>query len=210
VPVRVPQGQVCCGAMHRHNGFPDAADALLAQNRKAFGDATVVGGASACVAELQLALPAVELCRALLEVPWPETAALAPLDGIVAVHEPCSHRNQLRDTAAVYALLRRIPGLRVVPLPGNDTCCGAAGTYLLDHPETALALADAKVAALAALRPRWLATTNTGCAGHLAAAAAAAGLDIEVLHPVALVERALAQGRNGLGSASETDMLGRG
>jgi glycolate oxidase iron-sulfur subunit len=194
IPVTVPAGQGCCGAMHRHNGFPDAADGLLAHNRTAFGDATVVGGASACVAELQLALPAVELCRALLDVPWPATAALAPLDGTVAVHEPCSHRNQLRDTEAVYALLRRIPGVQVVPLPGNDTCCGAAGTYLLDHPETALALADAKVAALSALRPRWLATTNTGCAAHLAAAATAAGLDVEVLHPVQLLDIALKQG----------------
>jgi glycolate oxidase iron-sulfur subunit len=119
IPVTVPAGQGCCGAMHRHNGFPDAADALLAQNRAAFGAATVVGGASACVAELQLALPAVELCRALLDVPWPATAALAPLEGTVAVHEPCSHRNQLRDTEAVYALLKRIPGLRSCPCPAT-------------------------------------------------------------------------------------------
>lgn len=191
VQVQVPDGQGCCGAMHRHNGFPERADELLARNRAAFGDATVIGGASACIAELRPALAASELCRALLERPWPAGLELGPLRGTVAVHEPCSHRNQLRDTAAVYELLRRIPGLQVVALPGNETCCGAAGTYLLDQPQTALALAADKVAALRRLAPRWLVTTNTGCAAHLAAAASDAGLELEVLHPVVLLARSL-------------------
>ena len=191
VSTMTPEEQVCCGAMHRHNGFPDAADALLAQNRAVFGDTSVVGTASACVAELRPALNATELCRALLEIPWPATLAPWPLQGVVAVHEPCSHRNQLRDTVAVYELLARIPGLEVVPLPGNETCCGAAGTYLLDQPQTALALAADKVVALAGLRPRWLVTTNTGCAAHLGAAAEAAGLGVEVVHPVVLLARAI-------------------
>ena len=192
VPVEVPQGQGCCGAMHRHNGFPDRADTLLARNRAVFAGTSVVGGASACVAELRPALTAIELCRAVLQAPWPAALALHPLTGTVAVHEPCSHRNQLRDTTAVYELLGRIPGLRVVPLPGNAMCCGAAGTYLLDQPQTALALAADKVAVLRQLAPRWLVTTNTGCAAHLGAAAHAAGLELEVLHPVVLLARALA------------------
>ena len=191
VATTTPAGQVCCGAMHRHNGFPEAADAMLAENRAVFAGTTVVGGASACVAELRPALPATELCRALLDIPWPESVALRPLSGTVAVHEPCSQRNQLRDTRAVYDLLARIPGLRILPLPGNESCCGAAGTYLLDHPQTAEQLAADKVDALTALRPRWLVTTNTGCAAHLAAAAAAAGLDVEVVHPVVLLARSL-------------------
>lgn len=191
VPVQVPKGQGCCGAMHRHNGFPERADALLARNRAAFGGASVVGGASACVAELRPALAAAELCREILQRPWPAGLALGPLNETVAVHEPCSHRNQLRDTAAVYELLGRIPGLRVVSLPGNESCCGAAGTYLLDQPQTALALATDKVAALSRLAPRWLVTTNTGCAAHLAAAAREAGLELDVLHPVVLLARSL-------------------
>ena len=189
-----PAGQVCCGAMHRHNGFPAEADALLAQNRAVFGDAAIVGTASACVAELRPALQATEICRALLDQPWPASLRLQALPGTVAVHEPCSHRNQLRDANAVYELLARIPGLTILPLPGNDTCCGAAGTYLLDQPATALRLAADKVAALARLRPRWLVTTNTGCAAHLAAAAGEAGLDVEVVHPVVLLARSINEG----------------
>jgi glycolate oxidase iron-sulfur subunit len=110
---------------------------------------------------------------------------------VVAVHEPCSHRNLLRDTAAVYALLARIPALEIVSLDGNGTCCGAAGTYLLEHADTAQTLADDKIRHLATLAPRYLVTTNTGCAAHLAARIRAAGLAIEVLHPVELIQRQL-------------------
>ena len=191
IAVRVPADQVCCGAMHRHNGHPEAAERLLEQNRAAFGDAAVVGFSSACVAELQMGLEAVELCRFLVDAGWPANVRPRPLAALAAVHEPCSHRNLLRDTKAVYALLEHIPSLEVFALDGNDSCCGAAGTYLLDHPETATALAADKVRQLAELRPRFLLTTNTGCSAHLAAQLQAAGLAIEVLHPVELLDRQL-------------------
>jgi glycolate oxidase iron-sulfur subunit len=196
IDVSVPDEQTCCGAMHRHNGHTAAADALLARNRAAFGrrefaDCTLVGYASACVAELQQELPAAELCRFVADAHWPEALSPRALPEVVAVHEPCSHRNLLRDTAAVYALLARIQALEVVSLDGNETCCGAAGTYLLEHADTAQTLADDKIRHLAALAPRYLVTTNTGCAAHLAARIRAAGLAIEVLHPVELIQRQL-------------------
>jgi glycolate oxidase iron-sulfur subunit len=88
--------------------------------------------------------------------------------------------------------LARIPDLTAIPLLDNQYCCGAAGTYLMQHPQTALDLAAPKILALEALRPDYLVTTNTGCALHLAARAEEAGLRIPVLHPVELIERQLA------------------
>lgn len=197
--VEVPDGQGCCGAMHRHNGLPGSADRLLAANRAAFGGATIVGSASACVAELRLhgGLDARELCRVLVDATWPEDLSLSPFDGLVAVHEPCSHRNQLRDIQAVYRLLERIPGARVVPLPGNDTCCAAAGTYLINEAASASEFGAAKVAALRALAPAVLVTTNTGCALQLRTLAEVAGLAVPVLHPVELIDRLLNDGPSG-------------
>jgi glycolate oxidase iron-sulfur subunit len=189
--VRVPPEQRCCGAMHRHNGHPDTAEKLLETNRQAFARQTVVGFSSACVAELRQGLDGLELCRFLVDSAWPASCSLRPLPALVAVHEPCSHRNLLRDTDAVYQLLARIPELRVVGLDGNDSCCGAAGTFLLDRPDTALALAADKVKALAKLGPRYLLTTNTGCAAHLVARLRDAGIQIEVLHPIELIARQL-------------------
>jgi glycolate oxidase iron-sulfur subunit len=116
----------------------------------------------------------------------------APLPHNIAVHEPCSLRNVLRASRHAYAVLARIPEARIVPLGGNDQCCGAAGTYFLDQPEMAQALLRDKLAAVKASGARYLATSNIGCLMHIAS-----GLrkgqetvsGIEVLHPVTLLAR---------------------
>ena len=182
----------CCGAMFRHNGFPGEADVARAAWARGPDDPPLVGLASACVAELreQPGGPkALELCEYLDRLSPPSDFDFAPMEGRVLVHEPCSHRNLLKDTGAVYRLLARIPGLEVHPLPGNAACCGAAGTYLLDQPEMARALLAPKLAAMAELAPTYLVTTNPGCALHLAAGIAEAGMAIQVCHPVELLER---------------------
>jgi glycolate oxidase iron-sulfur subunit len=114
---------------------------------------------------------------------------LAPLPHKIAVHEPCSLRNVLRGADHPYNLLRRIPGALIEPLEGNAQCCGAAGTYFLDQPEMASVLLHAKISALNASGARYLATSNVGCAMHLASALRKAGSEIEVLHPVTLLAR---------------------
>ena len=190
--VEIPDSQGCCGAMHRHNGFPEAADRQLARNAQAFRGRLLVGLASACVAELRRH-PALaqtqELCRLLADLEWPAGLEPRPLPCRVAVHEPCSQRHRLHDAGAAYALLRRIPGIELVALPENNLCCGAAGTYLLQRPQESRRLLRPKIEALARLAPTRLVTTNTGCALHLAAGLDEAGLAIEILHPVELLWR---------------------
>jgi glycolate oxidase iron-sulfur subunit len=192
--VRVPRDQRCCGAMHRHNGFPNEADRLLARNADATSGHTVVGLASACVAELRTHPDlggAREICRFLAERPWPAPLSLRPLTARIAVHEPCSQRNLLRDGRAAYDLLQRIPCVHLLALEDNAFCCGAAGTYLLQQPIVSRTLLVPKLQSLARLGVDMLVTTNTGCALHLAAGAREAGLALEVLHPVELIARQL-------------------
>lgn len=192
--VEIPENQGCCGAMHRHNGFPQQADRLLAANADALGAAPAVGIASACVAELRTRSELAEshdICRLLADLDWPDQAGLTPLSSRIAVHEPCSQRNMLRDGRAAYDLLRRIPDIELLPLPDNSFCCGAAGTYLLQRPEMSQTLLRPKLDQLSALGVDTLVTTNTGCALHLAAGIREARLSIEVLHPVELIARQL-------------------
>lgn len=112
-----------------------------------------------------------------------------PLPNKIAVHEPCSLRNVLRGSAHSYTLLARIPGAQIAPLAGNDQCCGAAGTYFLDQPEMAQVLLRDKITMLDASGARYLATSNVGCAMHIASTLREAGSEIEVLHPVTLLAR---------------------
>jgi glycolate oxidase iron-sulfur subunit len=193
--VRIPREQRCCGAMSRHNGFPAEADRLLAQNGSAFANLRAVVTASACAAELR-ADPhmrnSVEISRFLADQDWPREVRVSPLRARVAVHVPCSQRNALRDADAAYALLQKIPEVEVLPLQGNGLCCGAAGTYLLENPAMSAALLTPKIDQLRELGVDFLVTTNTGCALHLAAGVREAGLGLEVIHPVELIDRQIA------------------
>jgi len=76
-------------------------------------------------------------------------------------------------------------------MPPGQGCCGAAGTYLLQHPAMAEALLAELLAPVRLDTPDVIVTTNPGCALHLSAGVREAGLDIAVLHPVELIAAAL-------------------
>lgn len=208
VAVRVPESQTCCGALHWHSGETAETYARMEANVKAFGDegdAPVVGFASGCGAMLRdygdirpseetqgFSKRFRDIGQFLAELPWPNGLEFRALPATVVLHSPCTLRNVLKADRHAATLLRRIPGLSVVPLPAAIRCCGAAGSYMLEHPEMAGVLRDDALDAALAADPRFLATSNPGCAMHLRAGLKQRGRgDIEVLHPVALLARQL-------------------
>jgi len=215
--VHVPPAQTCCGALDLERGRRDRACDLAVENSQAFNDLDVTAVlyvASGCGATLvdygrsriydrdgaddtrpAIRPPIIEITRFLADAGWPDEAPLRPLRQRAAVHDPCSLRNVIRDVRGPYELLRTVPGIEVIPLPGNGTCCGAAGSHMLDEPDTADALLADKIEALRASEASLLLTTNIGCSMHLAAGARRAGVPVEVLHPVTLIERQLEIGR---------------
>ena len=136
----------------------------------------------------------VDMSAFLLAAEGWDNVKLAPLPHKILVHEPCSLRNVLRGAAHPYSVLERIPGAVIEPLAGNAQCCGAAGTYFLDQPEMASILLRDKISALNVSGARYLATSNVGCAMHIASALREAGSAIEVVHPVTLIARQMGMG----------------
>jgi glycolate dehydrogenase iron-sulfur subunit len=197
--VAIPAAQVCCGALHRHAGDPEAADALHAQNRSAFRiddvDAVIVNSAG-CGAALKdvgdaFARKVRDATEFLAEVGL--RAPLAPLRMRVAYDDPCHLLHGQRIAAAPRALLRAIPGLDLFDLPGSRDCCGAAGIYNLTQPEMAAKLLARKVQALRDTAPDAVTTGNPGCLLQIGSGVAAARLPIQVLHPLELLARASAE-----------------
>lgn len=97
----------------------------------------------------------------------------------VVLHWPCTQVADRAALAATRQLLAAVPGLRVVELPSQGRCCGAAGSWYLDHPQLADALLQESIRELAAIAPTRLLSSNIGCRLRLATA-----LDLPVLHPV--------------------------
>jgi glycolate oxidase iron-sulfur subunit len=201
VSVTVPAGQGCCGGMALHNGDGEGFARMRLNNMEAFKTTEVdaiVTLASGCGAVLKeyeaegFAAKIKDISCFIAEHSWPESVRLEPLPAKVLVHSPCSLKNVLKSDRHPSALLRRIPGLQVELLDNTPNCCGAAGTYLLDHPAMAQALRDDILEPIKACPPNYVATSNVGCAMHLRAGLKQHGMGhVEVLHPLVLLDRQL-------------------
>jgi glycolate oxidase iron-sulfur subunit len=108
----------------------------------------------------------------------------------VAYHDPCHALRAQKIKAQPRDVLRAIPGLDVVDLPGGDVCCGAAGLYQVLEPATSAELRRAKADAIEQAGVAVVATANPGCVMQLAAGVRERGVEVEVVHPVELLDRA--------------------
>ena len=203
--VRIPERQVCCGAVDLHGGRPARARELAKRNLAAFsGAAPIVACASGCGATLLeygrlSGAPAVEFAARVMD----PASLLAkarlkfgePPFRRLALHVPCTQRNVTRTAGATRELLARLPGVAVVELA--EGCCGAAGEMFLSHPALSDRLLDGLLDALERDLPDVLVTSNIGCALHFGAGLRRRGLDLPVLHPASVVLRSLAPSGDG-------------
>ncbi|QSB02207.1 (Fe-S)-binding protein [Methylomonas sp. EFPC1] len=195
--VVVPEGQGCCGAIHQHNGC--SAQALKEKNIEAFYqlevDAViyVASGCGAMLSEYEgdnsetagwFAKRLQDINEFLLEH-WPKNLEPAASNMNVAVHEPCSQRNVLKNGRAVHDLLRKIPGLNIEALPDNQLCCGAGGSYMLSHPDNAQQLRNAKRQAIEGSGADVVVSSNFSCAFYLNADRAETAR--KLVHPIRLL-----------------------
>ncbi|GMR09031.1 MAG: heterodisulfide reductase-related iron-sulfur binding cluster [Gammaproteobacteria bacterium] len=201
--VDVPGAQLCCGAIHHHEGDPETAATLAEKNIIAFSDArysAIITVASGCAAQLlgypglvsakseSFAGKVTDVCSFLAECDWGDIE-LKPLDKTIAVHEPCSLRNVLHAQDSVYQLLQRIPAANILPLPDNATCCGGAGMHMLKYPEITSTLRQKKIAGIGSIRADIITTSNTGCSINLGVGLRESSINAELIHPVCLIHR---------------------
>ncbi len=112
----------------------------------------------------------------------------------VTYHDACHLAHGQKVRSEPRALLRRIPGLRLVELAESDLCCGSAGVYNILEPEIAGDLARRKVERIRESGARIVVTGNPGCLAQIAGEGRRQGWALEVLHPVELLGRALRDG----------------
>ncbi len=203
--VLVPEQQRCCGAIHLHNGEAENAKQLMRHNLEVFNALSVqavIYCATGCGSQFQEYQRILEndeqeilaFQSKLHEVSefinhnWSSNLALEPCAKEVLVHEPCSQRNVLKNQHAVYAMLGRIPELKVSELAENNLCCGAGGSYMLSHPENADALVDLKWRQIDESSAGYVVTSNIGCALHLKTFTHSKTC-LEILHPISLLAR---------------------
>lgn len=207
--VIIPRGQGCCGALSLHAGRADEAAMLARRLARVFGragvDAVVVnsagcgsamkqygemldGGAAAGGAS-RLAAKVRDLTEFLAELG--PVAPRHPLPVTVAYHDACHLAHAQGVRAQPRALLRAIPGLRLVEVADGGTCCGSAGVYNLLEPRAARELGERKADAVAATGADLLVSANPGCSLQIAAALAARGQRLPVAHTAEVLDASI-------------------
>ncbi len=185
--VQIPKQQSCCGAIHQHNG--QSAMPLIENNVAVFNSLNVdavIHVATGCGAMLgeydnePFKQRLFDIHEFLL-ANWSENLKFSSSNLKVAVHEPCSGRNVLKNQQSVYALLQKIPDLNVVALADNHICCGSGGSYMLTHPENAAQLHDLKQQIIEDAKVDLVVSSNFGCVLHLNSN------HTTVLHPLVLL-----------------------
>lgn len=197
--VYVPKAQACCGALAAHEGDSETARHLAQNNVQAFEQQdlqAIVTIASGCGAHLQeytqtaFGEKIVDI-SAFLTAHADLSPQLNPLSRSVYVHTPCSLKNVMRTENKVLTLLQQIPELSLIFLPEQVSCCGSAGSYVLEHPVMAAALLNNLLERVLTIPADYLVSSNIGCALHISAGLRERGVSMEVLHPVVLLARQL-------------------
>jgi glycolate oxidase iron-sulfur subunit len=108
----------------------------------------------------------------------------------VTYHDPCHLRRGQGVWKQPRELLKMIDGLEPVDLPEADWCCGSAGSQLITHYETSLKVLRRKTGNLVATGAEYIASGCPGCQMQLNVGVRRAGLDVQVVHPLTLLDMA--------------------
>jgi glycolate oxidase iron-sulfur subunit len=208
VEVLIPRAQACCGALAMHIGEEQAARATARRNLDAFPadvDA-ILTNASGCGSGLREygllfeGEPEEARARAFVALSCDISVFLDRLGLIappspgrklkVAYHDACHLAHAQGVRSAPRQLLGRVPGLELVEPAEWELCCGSAGTYNLEHPETASTLGRRKAENLLATGAELIATGNIGCLTQIQAHLRLLGRPVPIVHTVEVLERA--------------------
>ena len=108
----------------------------------------------------------------------------------VTYHDPCHLRRGQGVWKEPRALLKMIDGIEFIEMPEADWCCGSAGSQLITHYETSLKVLVRKMDNLRATQAEYIASGCPGCQMQLNVGIRKRGLNVQVVHPIELLDRA--------------------
>jgi glycolate oxidase iron-sulfur subunit len=211
--VITPPRQRCCGALHVHAGEAERGRELARHNIEVFEqyncDAIIINSAgcgsnlkeyghllrddpayairarvfSSKVKDISEFLVSLDLNR-----------NMGTLSRTVTYHDACHLFHGQKVKQQPRELLNAIPGLTLVNLKEAEWCCGSAGIYNITNQEMASRLLERKMNNIIATGASMIATGNPGCMMQITLGAKARGTELEVVHPVQLLDEAYQAG----------------
>jgi glycolate oxidase iron-sulfur subunit len=108
----------------------------------------------------------------------------------VTFHDPCHLVKGQKIKAQPRNILKSIPGVEYVEMPGADDCCGGGGSFQVEHAEISAKITKRKIDNINSTKAQVVATCCPGCSvtisNHLDPA-----MGMKTMHPVELLRMAL-------------------
>jgi L-lactate dehydrogenase complex protein LldE len=218
--VDVPSGQTCCGQPAWNSGFASDAARVAAQSLLALDcaldadpEAWIVVPAGSCATMIRVFWPELfettgdheraatarkvgARTREFAEFIAEHSSQLPELNAsgeTVGYHHSCHMLRELRIDSAPTDLLATA-GVTTAQWTADRRCCGFGGLFSFKLPETSVAMADDKLAALAETGCTELVGCDTSCLLHLRARSEHEGTPVNVRHLAQLIDAALPSG----------------
>lgn len=199
--------QGCCGALHAHGGATHSARKLAIANLQAFDlnqfdyIATNSAGCGLALKEYshlleqdseysQIASAFSDKVRDISELltmsDGPKLGGAMPLKVTYdAACHLCHGQGLLTEPKA---LLKAIPQLEIVDLPGEEECCGGAGIYGITHGDLGVSIGEDKVTSIMKTGADFVTTANPGCIMQIGAGLILSGSTVKAQHPIELLD----------------------
>jgi len=211
--VITPLQQQCCGALHVHAGEAGQGKRQARHNIDIFEqydcDAIIINSAG-CGSTLKeyghllrddlqyserakaFSAKVKDISEFMVSIDWKHD--LGEVRRTVTYHDACHLAHGQKIKQQPRQLLQGIPGMTLVNLKEADWCCGSAGIYNITNQDMGAILLQRKMDNVAATGAAVLAAGNPGCMMQIALGIRERGLDIDVVHPVQLLDEAYRAG----------------
>jgi L-lactate dehydrogenase complex protein LldE len=208
LPPRLP---LCCGQPAFNAGFLDESRSVARATLKAYAgsEGVVLVPSGSCADMLKHHLPTLfepgsaeraeadRLSGRVRELSQYLVDDLGLLDlgarreAGVAYHPSCHLSRGLGVKDQPLRLLGAVKGLRLLPFPGAEECCGFGGSFSVTHDGLSGAMLDAKARGLQSVQPDYVVSCDLGCLMHLEGGFRRKGWKVKVRHLAQFLAEAL-------------------
>jgi L-lactate dehydrogenase complex protein LldE len=202
VEVSFPDAQTCCGQPFFNTGYRTQARELALKWLEVFGrtEGFIVSPSGSCVdmvrhhfphlfpldspehrRAVEVAARTVEFTQFLVnELKVTDVGARFPRK--VTYHASCHLLRGLGVREEPKLLLAKVQGLELIPLEGEETCCGFGGAFSVIYPEVSKAMMEAKIRAITGSGAEAVVACDAGCLMNIAGGLRRAKSPVRALH----------------------------
>lgn len=205
-----PEDQVCCGSLMGHNGDMDFALNLARKNIDAFDKHDydfLISNSAGCGAFMKDYAHLLEddpdyaekakrfssKVKDMMEFIAEQKPELS-LDfksqyDSVTYHDACHLLHAQKVGTQPRNVIKSLPGIKYSELEEAGWCCGSAGIYNVVRYNDAIKQLERKMNNIRNTKAKVVLTGNPGCMGQIKYGTQKFNVDIEVIHPVTLINR---------------------